>query len=102
MNLFLKNIQHKKSKKKQVYVNLTNLNKFKTTWMIILAGASNIKTTDEIPIACSSANYIFDEIKKKTLSEYRLWLKNYIRQKDSLIYYRETKLVNKTMMCMIV
>lgn len=70
------------------------MSKFKTNW-VIFSGASDINSTDECPIACSSPEYIFEEFDKKFLSEYRLWLKKYIRERDSLIYSRETKLVNR-------
>ena len=68
--------------------------KLKITWTIF-AGASDINTVDEFPIACSSSNYIFEEIDKKILQEYRIWIKNHFQMKESLFYTKETKLINR-------
>ena len=66
----------------------------KCSWTIF-AGASDIYKTEEFPIACSAKNYIFEEIDKKNLEEFRHWIKIHFRQKDSLTYSKETKLMNR-------
>ena len=74
--------------------NSQNFSKMKSSWTIF-AGASDIYRTEELPIACSAKNYIFEEIDKINLEEFRHWIKIHFRQKDSLTYGKETKLVSR-------
>lgn len=77
-----------------MYINLTDLNKFKTNWLVF-SGSSYSDKKEDSPIACSITNYNFDDADLKILSEYRAWLKNYFRQKESLIFPKEIKLMNR-------
>ena len=81
-------------KKKNVYLNLTNISKIKSSW-IIFPGSSDIESNDYSPIACSSSNYTFESHDKLKIDSLRAWTKQYFKQKRSLVYGKESKLSDR-------
>lgn len=87
-------IFQKPKKKKNVYLNLTNISKLKASWCIF-TGASDINNKEHTPIACSSSNYTFEAVDRQKIDNLRAWIKLYFKEKKSLFFGKEAKLIDR-------
>ena len=77
-----------------MYVNLVHHNKHLSSWLIFAAG-SDPNSKEYAPIGCSSANFTFEQYEKQKLDNLRTWVRTHFKEKKSLFYKYETKLIDR-------
>lgn len=80
--------------KRNVYLNLETKGPQKSAWCIFQAG-SDLKSRLLDPIACSSRTYTFEEVDEHIVNSLRSWVKAYIKEKGSLVYPKNVKLIDR-------
>lgn len=80
--------------KKNVYCNLESNGPLRASWCIF-AASSNPNSKSFEPISCSSRTYTFEDVDFHIITNLRHWVKNYLKERGSLVYPKTLKLIDR-------
>lgn len=80
--------------KKNVYCNLETKGPMKSHWCIF-SGASDLNSKSFEPVSCSSRTFTLETFDYHIISNLRVWVSKYLKEKGSLVYSKTVKLIDR-------